>query len=118
MALDILSLISMVEHSLYRIRLRRLKCRLIQVVSPVFCKKKVWICCQSLSVECLGSLCVASVEEEGAKVGEQLRVGHSVDRLLVDLWFCRIMSGLLDFVKIWSDPIVSNDMPIAICKPS
>ena len=55
------------------------------VVSPVFCNQKVWIGSQSLSVKCFGSLRVASVEEEGAKVGEQLRVGHGINRLLVDL---------------------------------
>ena len=59
--------------------------RLIQTTSPVFCKQKVWICSQSLSVKCLGSLCVASVEEKGAKIGEQLWVGHCINRLLVHL---------------------------------
>ena len=86
------------------------------MVSPVFCDQKVWIGTQSLSVKCLGSLCVASVEEEGAEVGEQLRVGHGIDRLLVDLGYCRVMeefARIVLFVKIWSDPIVSNDMPIA-----
>ena len=61
-----------------------------QPTPPVFCHQKVWICGQSLSVKCLSSLCVASVEEEGAKVGEQLRVSHRVHRLLVNL--CVIFS--------------------------
>ena len=58
---------------------------LLKMVSPVFCNQKVWIRNQGLSVKRLGSLSVASVEEERAKVGDQLWVGHRINCLLVHL---------------------------------
>ena len=63
----------------------------LKMVSPVFCNQKVWIRNQGLSVERFGSLSVASVEEERAKVGDQLWVGHCINCLLVHLGCSQIM---------------------------